>query len=101
VSGLVRIRRGQVMSGAHDITNLAPQKIVRAGVAHVPEGRRMVAPLSVEDNLKLAGFAVQGEASDEELDRVYSVFPRLGERRKQPSGSLSGGEQQMLAIGRR
>jgi branched-chain amino acid transport system ATP-binding protein len=100
ISGLVKSRAGQVRLGDEELTNRAPHLIVQAGIAHVPEGRRMVAPLSVEDNLRLAGAAVHRSALAEDIDRVYSVFPRLAERRSQLSGSLSGGEQQMLAIGR-
>jgi branched-chain amino acid transport system ATP-binding protein len=103
ISGLVRPAAGRILLEGQDITGKRPHAITRAGVAHVPEGRRVVAPLSVDDNLLLAAGAAGRRARDDvgpALDEVYDLFPRLAERRRQTSGLLSGGEQQMLAIGR-
>lgn len=99
VSGILRISGGHVVCSGTDITNWAPHRIARLGITHVPEGRRVVAPLTVEENLLLAGSAV-GRDTASGLSRVYALFPRLAERRLQNSASLSGGEQQMLALGR-
>ena len=103
ISGLVPTAAGTVTLHGRKLTGLRPDLVTRAGVAHVPEGRRVVAPLTVEENLLLAGTAARRRARDQiaqGLDEVYALFPRLRERRSQPSGLLSGGEQQMLAIGR-
>ena len=103
ISGAVRPSAGSVKINGQDVTGAAPHRIARAGVAHVPEGRRVIAPLSVEDNLLLAGAAVHRYTPSQlshAMDEVYTLFPRLAERRRQTSGLLSGGEQQMLAIGR-
>jgi branched-chain amino acid transport system ATP-binding protein len=86
------------------VGNVSPEEITRRGIAHVPEHRRVFAPLSVADNLLLGAYALgrtgRREHLQERLDFVYGLFPRLAERRAQLSGTLSGGEQQMLAIGR-
>jgi branched-chain amino acid transport system ATP-binding protein len=103
ISGLVRPTSGHVFIDGQEITGRRPHTITRAGVAHVPEGRRVVAPLSVEENLRLAAAAAHRRAPGDvaaALDEIYAIFPRLSERRRQTSGLLSGGEQQMLAIGR-
>jgi branched-chain amino acid transport system ATP-binding protein len=101
ISGLLKPRSGAIAFEGHDITRLAPHKIVHAGISHVPEGRQIFANLTVRENLELGGFQVH---SREELRRraehCYSLFPVLAERREQRAGTLSGGEQQMLAIGR-
>jgi branched-chain amino acid transport system ATP-binding protein len=106
LSGLARPSAGKIMFRGEDITGMRADRIVRAGLAQVPEGRAILAPLSVAENLELGawtrrrrtgGMGPDGEA---ELERVYRLFPRLAERRGQLAGSLSGGEQQMLAIGR-
>ena len=106
VSGLIRATDGNVSLDGKPVTSLGAAKIARLGLAHSPEGRKVFGPLSVEDNLLLGAytrlphfFGYKSEAQTE-LDRVYELFPRLRERRKQLSGTLSGGEQQMLAIGR-
>jgi branched-chain amino acid transport system ATP-binding protein len=100
VSGVVRARAGKVLLEGRDITRLAVEEIVRLGLAHVPEGRGVITELSVEENLRLGGLwrreGPQGPAARE----VYELFPRLDERRRQPAHTLSGGERQMLAIGR-
>jgi branched-chain amino acid transport system ATP-binding protein len=99
VSGLIRPRMGSVCFDGRDITALRPERIVGLGVCHVPEGRRIFANLSVLENLQMGGYVRRGgEAAS--LERVLALFPRLRERLKQAGGTLSGGEQQMLAIGR-
>jgi branched-chain amino acid transport system ATP-binding protein len=100
ISGLIA-RQGTVWFGEHDITRSAPDIIVRHGVAQVPQGRGTFPELSVEDNLRAGAFVRRdsaGVAAD--IDKWFEVFPRLGERRTQRAGSLSGGEQQMVAIAR-
>jgi branched-chain amino acid transport system ATP-binding protein len=99
VSGLVRPRRGRILLDGEDIGSARPDQIVRLGVCHVPEGRRIFANLSVLENLQMGGYVRRG-SSVETLEQVLSLFPRLRERLKQAGGTLSGGEQQMLAIGR-
>jgi branched-chain amino acid transport system ATP-binding protein len=103
LSGLVTAASGSIRLQGEPVQGRKPFEITQRGMAHVPEGRRVVAPLSVEDNLVLAAKAAhrRDQASvTAALDEVYSLFPRLRERRQQTSGLLSGGEQQMLAIGR-
>ncbi|HYJ57762.1 MAG TPA: ABC transporter ATP-binding protein [Methyloceanibacter sp.] len=101
VSGLVRISKGEIRFKGERIDTLPPEKIVALGIAHVPEGRRVFPGLTVEENLRTGAFLRSDHAAIEmDLDQVYEHFPRLKERRKQWARSLSGGEQQMLAIGR-
>ncbi len=101
VTGLLPKKSGTVTLGGVDITKTAPHKIVKMGMAHVPEGRRVFARLTVYQNLNMGAYTRQdrGEFS-KNLEMVYERFPRLKERRNQPAGTLSGGEQQMLAMGR-
>ena len=104
VSGLLRPAAGNIVFDGQEITRLGADRIVRAGISHVPEGRLVFKPLSVEDNLLLGSyhrfsFKLKQEIT-EDMEAIYSMFPVLKERRKQPAGTLSGGEQQMLAIGR-
>jgi branched-chain amino acid transport system ATP-binding protein len=99
-AGLVRAHAGRVVLDGRDVTGLAPHRIVRAGMVLVPEGRRVFAPLTVEENLVLGGYTASRDRSREVLDRVFTMFPILHERRSGPAGLLSGGEQQMLAFGR-
>ena len=102
ISGLVRPAAGAIRLRGEDVTRLPPDEIVRRGVAHVPEGRRVFATLTVEENLRLGAFLRRHDpaAVARALQAVYDLFPRLAERRRQLAGTLSGGEQQMLAIGR-
>ena len=96
ICGMLR-PRGKVAIGGRDVTRRATEQIVRLGVAHVPEGRGTFAPLTVEENLRLGAYTRRGSASPA---YVFELFPRLEERRTQRAGTLSGGEQQMLAIAR-
>ncbi len=101
ISGLVRPSAGRILLEGTDLTHRKPHEIVELGVGHVPEGRRIFPRLSVEDNLRLGAFTVHDRTEiARRQEYVFTLFPRLAERRKQPGGTLSGGEQQMLAIGR-
>ena len=101
ISGLVPISQGEIVFSGKRIDTLAPEKIVGLGVAHVPEGRRVFPSLTVEENLRTGAFLRSDKAAiNADFDDVVFHFPRLKERRKQLARSLSGGEQQMLAIGR-
>lgn len=99
VSGLLRSKTGAITFEGKDISNTAPHKLVAHGLAHVPEGRRVFLNMTVEENLEMGAY-VKSKASQELLEKVYQHFPRLKERRRQVAGTLSGGEQQMLAMGR-
>ncbi|MDH4059955.1 MAG: ABC transporter ATP-binding protein [Aquincola sp.] len=100
VSGLVSAWRGTVRFDGRDITRARSREVVQAGLIQVPEGRRVFPNLSVLENLELGAYARARERRDANVERVYATFPRLAERRAQAAGTLSGGEQQMLAIGR-
>ena len=101
ISGLVPAKSGSITFDGKEITKMPAHKIVKMGIAQVPEGRRIFAQLSVYENLKLGAFTRNNPAeSAETLEMVYTRFPRLKERRNQVAGTLSGGEQQMLAMGR-
>jgi branched-chain amino acid transport system ATP-binding protein len=106
VSGMLKPTKGQVLLDGKPVQGLPASRIARLGLAHSPEGRKVFGPLSVEDNLLLGAFRRLPHffgfhrAASRDLDRVYELFPRLRERKKQAAGTLSGGEQQMLAIGR-
>mgnify|MGYP005765346577 FL=1 len=101
VSGLIVPKSGSVIFEGQDITKTPAHKIVSMGMAHVPEGRRVFASLSVLQNLRLGAYTRNDkEEIEESLRKVYKRFPRLEERKNQPAGTLSGGEQQMLAMGR-
>ena len=101
VSGIVRPRVGRIRFAGEEITGRRADLIVRAGLAQVPEGRAILSPLTVEENLDMGAWTVSDQAAvRRSRDRVYGLFPKLAERRLQLAGSLSGGEQQMLAIGR-
>ncbi|MCI0345056.1 MAG: ABC transporter ATP-binding protein [Chloroflexi bacterium] len=101
ISGIVRPRSGTVRVGGEDVTHLSPHKIVTRGVVQVPEGRRMFVRLTVDENLKMGGYIVKSKSDIQAgMERAYEMFPRLKDRRNQVAGTLSGGEQQMLAMGR-
>jgi len=99
VSGLMHPRSGSISFMDQDITHMDAYKLVRHGLAHVPEGRRIFLQMSVQENLDMGAFTQSG-VSKEDLDMVFELFPRLKERRHQIAGTLSGGEQQMLAMSR-
>jgi branched-chain amino acid transport system ATP-binding protein len=100
ISGLINAQGGSIRFQGEEIRSVATGRIVRAGIAHVPEGRRVWPDMTVEENLLLGGVVVGGKASASRLDDVLSSFPELSSRLQQKAGTLSGGEQQMLAIGR-
>jgi branched-chain amino acid transport system ATP-binding protein len=104
VAGVVRPSSGEVALNGADVTRQSPDRVVRAGLALVPEGRHVFKPLTVEDNLLLGAYHRHGlgsrRAIRDDIQEVFALFPILAERRRQPAGTLSGGEQQMLAIGR-
>jgi branched-chain amino acid transport system ATP-binding protein len=101
ISGLVPARAGRVTFEGRDITRTPAHEIVALGISHAPEGRLVFANLTVEDNLELGAYRRRDKAGiREDYDGMYALFPRLKERRKQTAGTLSGGEQQMLAIAR-
>ncbi|HUJ12851.1 MAG TPA: ABC transporter ATP-binding protein [Thermoanaerobaculia bacterium] len=100
ISGLLKPRRGEVVFGERNITGRKPDVITGMGISHVPEGRGIFANLSVEDNLELGAYVRKDKVTEVEYERIFSLFPVIRERRKQNAGTLSGGEQQMLAISR-
>jgi branched-chain amino acid transport system ATP-binding protein len=100
ISGLLKPRRGEVTFSDRTITGRKPDVITAMGVSHVPEGRGIFANLTVEDNLELGAYVRKDKVTDAEYERVFTLFPVLKERLKQNAGTLSGGEQQMLAISR-
>ena len=101
ISGLVRARSGTVSFNGKDLGKMPPHEIVALGIAHAPEGRRVFSELTVAQNLRLGAFLrTDKEQMEQDLERVFRIFERLRERREQPAGTLSGGEQQMLCIGR-
>lgn len=102
ISGLLRPAQGQIFFQGRRIDGSAPEDIVRMGIAHSPEGRRVFPGLTVEENLEIGAtpWRKRADSISQDMDRVYSLFPRLFERRAQLAWSMSGGEQQMLAVGR-
>ncbi len=101
INGLNHPRRGTIRFRGRDITNAAPHGIVKDGIAQSPEGRRLFPRMSVLENLEMGAFQRTDKANfQEDLDRVYHLFPRLAERKQQKAGTMSGGEQQMVAMGR-
>ena len=102
ISGMLPARGGRVLFAGRDITSLPPDRRVALGLAHVPEGRQVFAGMSVRENLLMGAYTRQGgrAAVQADLDQVYSLFPVLADRKEQLAGTMSGGEQQMLAIGR-
>jgi branched-chain amino acid transport system ATP-binding protein len=101
ISGILRPKSGRIIFKNKNIEKLQPDKIVKLGISHCPEGRRIFPALTVLENLKIGGWTVNNKKYVEEnIEKIFSLFPILKERRNQPGGTLSGGEQQMLAIGR-
>ncbi|MBO5347015.1 MAG: ABC transporter ATP-binding protein, partial [Lachnospiraceae bacterium] len=101
LTGLLPAKHGSIMFEGKDITKMPAHKIVEMGIAHVPEGRRVFSQLSVYENLKMGAYTRKDKKEiAENLENVYKRFPRLEERKNQRAGTLSGGEQQMLAMGR-
>jgi branched-chain amino acid transport system ATP-binding protein len=101
ISGLLRPRSGRIVFEGADIARLPPYAVARRGLLQVPEGRQVLGPLSVRENLMLGALAARTRKADaEDIGRIYALFPILRERRDLPAGQLSGGEQQMLALGR-
>ena len=101
ISGLVRPTQGRITFMNQDVQGIAPEKIVHAGIAHVPEGRHVFARQTVMTNLQIGAFIRKDtDEINKDIERYFKIFPILGERRNQPAGTLSGGEQQMLAIAR-
>jgi branched-chain amino acid transport system ATP-binding protein len=101
ISGLIPLREGEMSIAGRSIAGLPAHEVIQRGIAHVPENRRLFPRLSVEENLRIGAFIPQARARfAEQLDYVYTLFPRLKDRRDQLAGTMSGGEQQMCAIGR-
>ena len=101
ISGLQKVQSGSILYGGEELTSLPAKEIVRRGIIHVPEGRRVFPDMMVAENLKIGAFLRTDKAAiAQDMDYVYSLFPRLKERSWQLAGTLSGGEQQMLAVGR-
>ena len=100
VSGLLRSRTGSIEFNGENISHVPAHKLVYKGLAQVPEGRRIFLQMSVEENLEMGAFTQKSAGIDADIESVYEQFPRLRERKKQIAGTLSGGEQQMLAMGR-
>ena len=101
ISGLLRTKTGNILFEGNSVASMAPEEIVKKGISQVPEGRRIFANMTVEENLELGAYIRSDKPGiRKDIDKVFERFPRLGERRKQIAGTLSGGEQQMLAIGR-
>ncbi|HSH49249.1 MAG TPA: ABC transporter ATP-binding protein [Halomonas sp.] len=99
IFGLLRIRQGQVLYRGEDITNARPEQMVRRGVAYVPQEHNIFPSLSVQENLEMGAYLMKGDLKPR-LERIYQLFPRLAERKRQPTGQMSGGERQMVAMGR-
>jgi branched-chain amino acid transport system ATP-binding protein len=101
ISGIIRAKRGEVLFSGRSLSRLRPQEVVNIGISHVPEGRRLFSKLTVLENLRLGAYPPRARPIfAQSLERAYGLFPVLKERRSQAAGSLSGGEQQMLAIAR-
>jgi len=101
ISGLVKLTSGTILFAGTDLASLPPHKIPELGIAHVPEGRQVFPEMTVQENLEIGAYVPKAKAERaSSLDLVYSIFPRLADRKKQFAGTMSGGEQQMLAVGR-
>jgi branched-chain amino acid transport system ATP-binding protein len=100
VSGLLKPRRGQILWEGRNIAGWPPHRIAALGIVQAPEGRQVIAPLSVQENLRMGAYLRRDREIEQDIARMFERFPRLHERRSTPAGALSGGEQQMLAIAR-
>jgi branched-chain amino acid transport system ATP-binding protein len=101
ISGLVKLSAGAISFAGTNLASLPPHRIPELGIAHVPEGRQVFPEMTVQENLEIGAYVPKAKAErSRTLDLVYSIFPRLAERKKQLAGTMSGGEQQMLAVGR-
>jgi branched-chain amino acid transport system ATP-binding protein len=101
ISGLVKLSTGSVTFAGTDVTSLPPYRIPELGIAHVPEGRQVFPEMTVQENLEIGAFVPKARAErTQTMELVYEIFPRLAERKRQLAGTMSGGEQQMLAVGR-
>ncbi|HMK78358.1 MAG TPA: ABC transporter ATP-binding protein [Xanthobacteraceae bacterium] len=101
ISGLVRLTAGSITFLGQDLASLPPYRVTELGIAHVPEGRQVFPEMTVQENLEIGSYAPRAKADRaRSLELVYGIFPRLAERRRQLAGTMSGGEQQMLAVGR-
>jgi branched-chain amino acid transport system ATP-binding protein len=100
ISGVQPVTAGAIRFAGQDITRLAPDARVRRGISQVPEGRQVFGPLAVEDNLRLGAFTRPRDEAEVDLERMFALFPILRDKRAEPAGMLSGGQQQMLALGR-
>jgi branched-chain amino acid transport system ATP-binding protein len=101
ISGLVKLSAGSATFAGHDLKSVPSYRIPEFGIAHVPEGRQVFPEMTVQENLEIGAFVPRAKADRAQtMERVYSIFPRLADRRKQLAGTMSGGEQQMLAVGR-
>jgi len=101
ISGLVKLTSGTIIFAGTNLASLPPHKIPELGIAHVPEGRQVFPEMTVQENLEIGAYVPKAKAERaSSLDLVYSIFPRLADRKKQLAGTMSGGEQQMLAVGR-
>jgi len=100
VSGLLKPRRGRILWEGRNITGWPPHRIAALGIVQAPEGRQVIAPLSVDENLRMGAYLRRDREIEQDIVRMFEQFPRLAERRSTPAGALSGGEQQMLAIAR-
>ncbi len=100
LSGLVRATSGKITLAGDDVTNARPEVLVRKGIAHVPQGRRLFGTMTVEKNLRLGAFLRRDREIQNDLERVLDLFPTLKDKQSREAGTLSGGEQQMVAIGR-
>ena len=100
ISGLLRSKTGSIEFMGQSLAKVPSHKIVERGLALVPEGRRIFLQMTVQENLEMGAFTQKGGETQQDLEKIYALFPRLKERLKQMAGTLSGGEQQMLAMGR-
>ncbi len=99
IFGLIRIRKGSVSFNDEDITNARPEQMVRGGIAYVPQEKNVFPSLTVRENLEMGAYPIPGDPTPR-LEKVYAVFPKLEQRQRQPAGLMSGGERQMVAMGR-